>query len=187
MHRGLKTRVAAAAAGILLAGCGAHSAASGERKPLPVVAIGGLSRQAPPGLARGPLPGPGTTQRVETAGAELAVTLRRVIDPLRGSGAELPERARAVGVIVQIRSSGPKLYDSSATGDVSVVTSGGVVTPVLATHGICRTPLEDFDRYITAGEDRIGCVVFAVSDGATLVAVRFSPHAHRRGRLTWAP
>ena len=89
MHRGLKTRVAAAAAGILLAGCGAHSAASGERKPLPVVASGGLSRQAPPGLARGPLPGPGTTQRVETAGAELAVTLRRVIDPLRGSGAEL--------------------------------------------------------------------------------------------------
>ena len=90
-------------------------------------------------------------------------------------------------MIFQIRSSGPKLYDSSATGDISVLTSGGIVTPVLATRGICRTPLEDFDRYITAGEDRIGCVVFAVADGATLDAVRFSPHAHRLGRLTWAP
>ena len=127
------------------------------------------------------------TQRVDAAGAQLSVTLRRVIDPLRGAGAAVPEHARAVGVIVQIRSSGPKLYDSSATGDISVVTSGGVATPVLATHGICRTPLDDFDRYITAGEDRVGCVVFAVSDGATLDAVRFSPHAHRRGRLTWAP
>ncbi|MGH3745027.1 MAG: hypothetical protein ACRDTP_09230, partial [Mycobacteriales bacterium] len=103
------------------------------------------------------------------------------------SGAELPPRTRAVGVIMQIRSSGPSLYDSSATGDIEVLASAGVVTPVLATRGICKTPTDDFDRYITAGEDRVGCVVFAVADGATLDAVRFSPHAHRHGRLTWAP
>jgi len=58
---------------------------------------------------------------------------------------------------------------------------------VLATRGICRTPVNDFDRYITAGEDRVGCVVFAVADAAILDAVRFSPHAKARGRLSWAP
>jgi hypothetical protein len=113
--------------------------------------------------------------------------LRRVIDPLPAAGAGLPSGTRAVGVIVQIRSSGPKLYDSSATGDIELRASGGVVTPVLATRGICRTPLDDFDRYITPGEDRVGCVAFAVANGATLDAVWFSPHAHRLGRLTWAP
>jgi hypothetical protein len=124
---------------------------------------------------------------VVTAGAALEVTLRQVIDPLRGSGAKLQPGTRAVGVIVQIRSSGPAIYDSSATGDVSLVASAGPVTPVLATRGVCRTPLNDFDRYITGGEDRVGCVVFAVSDAATLDAVRFLPHAQLRGRLIWAP
>jgi hypothetical protein len=191
MPRGWKTGVPAAAIVVLivtmLAGCGSSGGAGGELKPMPVIGGARLSRRAPVALARRWLPGPGTVQRVDASGARLAVTLRRVIDPLRGSGAQLPAHARAVAVIVQIRSSGPQIYDSSATGDISVLTSGGVVTPVLATHGVCRTPLEDFDRYITGGEDRIGCVVFAVADGATLDAVRFSPHAHRRGRLTWAP
>lgn len=164
-----------------------RSSTGGELTSMPVLGGGRLSQHPPAGLARGSLPGPGTTQHVKSDGAVLTVTLRRVIDPLRASGARLPRHARAVGVIIQIRSAGPATYDSSATGDISVATSGGAVTPLLATHGICRTPLNDFDRYLTAGEDRIGCVVFAVSDGATLDAVRFSPHAHRRGRLTWAP
>jgi hypothetical protein len=124
---------------------------------------------------------------VNAAGAHLEVTVRKVIDPLRGSGAKLLPDTRAVGVFVQIRSSGPAVYDSSATGDISLAVSAGPVTPELATHGVCRTPLNDFDRYITAGEDRIGCVVFAVSDAATLDAVRFLPHAQLRGRLIWAP
>jgi hypothetical protein len=154
---------------------------------MPLADGSSLSARAPASLRRGVLPAPGVTQRVDSRGALLAVTLRSVIDPLRGSGAELPAATRAIGVFIQIRSTGPKLYDSSATGDVSIVASSGVVTPVLATRGICKTPVEDFDRYITAGEDRIGCVVFAVADGATLDAVRFSPHAQRLGRLTWAP
>jgi hypothetical protein len=129
----------------------------------------------------------GTTQRVDAAGARLEVKLRQVIDPLRGSGAKLQPGTRAVGVIVQIRSSGPAVYDSSATGDISLMPSAGPVTPLLATRGVCRTPLNDFDRFITAGEDRVGCVVFAVSDAATLDAVRFLPHARLRGQLTWAP
>lgn len=181
-------------AAVMLGGCGAahrpraRDADAGTRlKPLPVAAGAVLRQQAPTALGDAALPRVGTTQRVDTEGARLIVTLRRVLDPLRGSGAELPPRTRAVGVIVQIRSSGPRLYDSSATGDVSVMASSGEGTPVLATKGICRTRRDDFDRYITAGEDRVGCVVFAVGKGATLDAVRFSPHAHRLGRLTWAP
>ena len=146
-----------------------------------------LSPRPPESLRHGALAPVGTTQEVDAAGARLAVTLRRVIDPLRGAGAELAGGSRAVGVIFQIRSSGPRLYDSSATGDIRLIASHGVVTPVLATRGICKTPVNDFDRYITAGEDRVGCVVFAVANGATLDAVWFSPHALRLGRLTWAP
>lgn len=179
--------------GVVGTGTGTRAAAvsgphDGSHPAAVVVPAGaGLSGHAPVSLIRRALPPPGTTQRVDAAGAELAVTLRQVLDPLHDSGAELPAHTRAVGVIVQIRSSGPRLYDSSATGDISLLSSAGVGIPVLATRGPCRTPLNDFDRYITAGEDRIGCVVFAVADGATLDAVRFSPHAHRHGRLTWAP
>ena len=175
------------------AGCGSTVAphpelgAEGGLKPMPVSVAPSLSIDAPLRLRRGPVAEVGATQWVDTSGARLAVTLRSVIDPLLGSGAQLPRGERAVAVVVQIRNSGPKLYDSSATGDITLVASKGVVTPVLATHGICRTPLDDFDRYITAGEDRLGCVVFAVANGATLDAVRFSPHARRLGRLTWAP
>lgn len=183
-----------ALAAVVLGGCdAAHRArargagAVARLKPLPVAAGEVLSRRAPAALAHAALPRVGATQRVDTDGARLSVTLRRVRDPLRDSGAALPPHTRAVGVIVQIRSSGPRLYDSSATGDVSVMASSGVATPLLATRGACRTPRDDFDRYITAGEDRVGCVVFAIEKGATLDAVRFSPHAHRLGRLAWAP
>lgn len=173
-----------------LAGCGSSSHArtgkeihrdGGFPSPRPLTAA------APDAISRDPLPEVGVTQHVDAGGARLAVTLRRVIDPLRNSGADLQAGARAVGVVVQIRSTGPQVYDSSATGDLSVVASSGAVTPMLATRGICKTPVNDFDRYITAGEDRVGCVVFAIDDGATLDAVRFSPHARARGRLTWAP
>jgi hypothetical protein len=149
--------------------------------------VGTLSQRAPSSLTHDELPPVGSTQHIVTQGAWLSVTLRAVIDPLTGSGARLQAATRAVAVVVQIRNSGPAIYDSSATGDFTVVPSSGTVTPVLAARGVCKTPLEDFDRYITAGEDRVGCVVFAVSDGATLAAVRFSPHARAVGRLVWAP
>jgi hypothetical protein len=146
-----------------------------------------LSGTAPASLSRHALPPVGTAQAVDARGARLTVAVRQVIDPLRDSGAALPSRTRATGVIVQIRNAGPKVYDSSATGDISLVVSHGAVTPVLATRGVCRTPLNDFDRYITAGEDRVGCVVFVIAAGAILEQVRFSPHAEKRGRLVWAP
>lgn len=145
-----------------------------------------LTSRAPRGLARALKGRPiGVTQSVQTRGARLAVTVREVIDPLRHAGVRLQPGARAVGVLVQIRSSGPAVYDSSATGDFRLVPSIGRATPALATRGVCRTPDQDFDRYITAGEDRVGCVVFAVPGNATIEGVVFDPHAHAHGRLTW--
>lgn len=145
-----------------------------------------LSPTAPKGLAR-PVHGRriGATQSVDTRNAHLTVTVREVIDPLLGAGVKLRPHTRAVGVLVQIRSAGPALYDSSATGDFHLVLSAGRATPALATRGPCRTPHQDFDRYITGGEDRVGCVAFMVRQDARIEAVRFDPHAQRRGRLTW--
>jgi len=128
----------------------------------------------------------GSWQQVESRGAALSVAVRSVIDSLKGAGATLQKGTRAVGVLVQIENAGPAVYDSSATGDFTVVTSGGPVTPLLAKRGVCKTPVEDFDRYVTAGEDRVGCVAFAISIGATVTEVRFSPHAQAKGRLVWA-
>jgi hypothetical protein len=173
----------------LIAGCGAGASTddAGRQAPTVTTSRSSLVTLAPASVGRRALPPVGSTQRVDAGGADLEVTVRRVIDPLTGSGAKLQPDTRAVGVVVQIRSSGPAVYDSSATGDIELVPSAGPVTPVLATRGVCRTPLNDFDRYITAGEDRVGCVVFAVSDAATLDAVRFLPHARASGRLVWAP
>jgi len=145
-----------------------------------------ITPAAPASLREGALPRVDMAQSVFTEGAGLLVMLRAVIDPLTGSGARLPAGTRAVAVLVQIRNGGPAVYDSSATGDFAVIPSSGIATPVLATRGLCKTPQEDFDRYITAGEDRVGCVVYAVPDGATVSEVRFSPHARSAGRLVWA-
>jgi hypothetical protein len=199
MYPGFRALAPAAALVMVLAaglcGCGGaaqkpHRSGALARGGGASAVIGGgtpLGTGAPASLRRGELPRVGAWQQVASAGARLGIDLRRVIDPLRGSGARLPRDTRAVGVIMQVRNAGPRTYDSSATGDIRLVASTGTVTPVLATRGVCRTARDDFDRYITAGEDRVGCVVFAVSNGATLDAVWFSPHAHRLGRLTWAP
>ncbi len=127
----------------------------------------------------------GAAQHVGAGDSELIVRIAKLIDPLRGSGAALTASTRAAGVLVQIANAGPAVYDSSATGDFSLVVSAGAVTPVFAPRGLCQTPLRDFDNYITAGEHRTGCVAFAVPTGARILAVRFSPHAEPRGTLTW--
>lgn len=119
-------------------------------------------------------------------GTRLSVTVTRLIDPLSHSGAALQPGTRAVGVVLRIQNHGPGIYDSSATGDISIVPSSGSATPVFAAHGVCQTPLRDFDNYITAGEIRHGCVAFSIEMGAKVVAVRFSPHGRAAGRATWA-
>jgi hypothetical protein len=128
----------------------------------------------------------GTPQQTSSRGAHLTITVQRVIDPLNGSGASLLPGTRAVAITVALSNAGPALYDSSATGDFSVLVSRGTVTPLFVPAGICQTPVEDFDRYMTAGETRSGCVAFAIDDRARVVGVQFSPHAATAGRLSWA-
>lgn len=128
----------------------------------------------------------GTSERVLAAGTTLSVTVTRVIGHLGDSGAALQPGTRGVGVVVRIQNHGPGVYDSSATGDVSIVPSTGSARPVFAAHGVCQTPLRDFDNYITAGEVRQGCVAFSIQAGAKVAAVNFSPHGQAAGRASWA-
>jgi hypothetical protein len=128
----------------------------------------------------------GATQPVHAAGATLSVAVTRLIDPLRGSGAALQPGTRAVGVLVRISNKGPGIYDSSATGDISIVPSAGITTPVFASQGVCQTPLQDWDNYIVPGQQHSGCVVFSIDSDAKLLAVRFSPHGQAAGRTTWS-
>jgi hypothetical protein len=181
----------AAAAAALLCGCGSDSSAPpatsafADAKPLRPPA-----HRSAKSTSHRPRRGPsattiGATRRIDAGDAQLEVTVRRVIDPLRDSGASLPPRTRAVGVLVEIRNVGSGVYHSSATGDISVVPSHGAAPPVFAPAGICQTQLRDFDNYITSGEVRDGCVVFAVRRGAHLTAIRFSPHAQAAHRAIW--
>jgi hypothetical protein len=129
--------------------------------------------------------GVGATQRVNAGGSRLSVRVSRVIDPLRDSGAALPPGERAVGVLVSILNHGPAVYDSSSTTDVSLASSAGEGTAVFALHGVCETPLRNWDNYIVAGEAKSGCVTFGVGSGAKVTAVRFSPHGKPAGRVSW--
>ena len=76
-------------------------------------------------------------------------------------------------------------YDSTASGDVSVVISAGQAAPLYVKTGICQTPLVDFESLIGVGETRSGCVSFSVPRGARVTAVRFSPHSRTAGTVTW--
>lgn len=107
-----------------------------------------------------------------------------MLDPLTGSGAALLPGTRAVGVLVTIRAvSGT--YDSTASGDWSVLSTRGMAAPLFVKQGECQTPLVDFESEIGAGEERSGCVGFSVPARARIVAVRFSPHSRAPGTVTW--
>jgi hypothetical protein len=187
---------AAIGAAALAAGCGS----AGRTPAHPTATIPAhpnrLTRTAPAGLAGSSVPGRrhrftgpsvGTPQPTSSEGARLTITIQRLIDPLTGSGAALLPGTRAVAILVQLENLGTEIYDSSATSDFSLVASAGPVTPVFVPKGICQTPVEDFDRYLTTGAVASGCIAFAVPDRARVLAVRFSPYGRSRGRLTWLP
>lgn len=127
----------------------------------------------------------GASQHVHAGGSRLSVRVSKVIDPLRDSGATLPPGDRAVGVLVSILNHGPAVYDSSSTTDISLTSSKGAGTPSFAPHGVCETPLRNWDNYIVAGEAKSGCVTFAVRSGAKVATVQFSPHGQAAGRVSW--
>jgi hypothetical protein len=127
----------------------------------------------------------GTTQRVRAGDSTLSVTVTKVIDPLRDSGAALLPGTRAVGVVVTIRDDGGATYDSTASGDVSVVGSSGPAAPLFIRQGVCETPLTDFESLIAVGTAHSGCVGFTLAGNTGIRAVRFSPHSRAPGTVLW--
>ncbi len=174
-----KTRLAVlAAAGSALAACGS----SGSAPTAPPAKR--LAAPAPPARPAGPQVG--ATQSVRARGTALQVTVTRVIDPLRGSGATLLPGTRVIGVVVRIRNRGPGEYDSSSTGDLAIVPASGAAAATYASRGSCMTQDRDFDNQISAGETRQGCVAFALGRRVRLVAVRFSADGGGAGVANWA-
>jgi hypothetical protein len=163
-----------------IAGCGSQATTAAVFHPLRPP----ISRPRPRRPARH-RPSLGATERVKAGATTLSVTVGSVVDPLRGSRASLLPGTRAVGVNAEVRNDGPGVYDSSSTGDFSIVPSSGSATPVFAPSGACATPLRDWDNDISTGELRTGCVAFALNAHARVLTVRFSPHAAAPGRGTW--
>jgi hypothetical protein len=189
---GRRTRVglaafAAIAVAVAIAGCDSGASSSSTSTSTSSVVYHPLRPPSPPSRPKthhGPVVG--QTQRVHAPGTVLSVTIHQLLDPLRGSGAALPPGTRAVGLVAEIVNDGPGVYDSSSTGDFSLIPSAGTATPVFAPQGDCQTPLRDWDNEISVGESRGGCVAFAVPARARIIAARFSPHALASGRVTWS-
>lgn len=97
----------------------------------------------------------------------------------------LPPGTRAVGVMLTIHNVGGGTYDSTASGDVSLLTSRGPAAPLFVRTGRCATPLTDFESLIGGGETRHGCVGFSVAGHARVTGVRFSPHSRAPGSVAW--
>lgn len=127
----------------------------------------------------------GRPQRVHAGSSILSVTVTRVDGSLSGTGAALLPGTRATGVQLTIRNDSGQTYDSTASGDVSVIISSGMAAPLFIRQGPCQTPLTDFESLIGVGETRSGCVGFTVPRGARVVGVRFSPHSRPPGNVTW--
>jgi hypothetical protein len=127
----------------------------------------------------------GTALRVHAGTSTLLVTVTRVLDPLTGTGSALLPGHRATGVEVTIRVVAGATYDSTASGDWSILTTAGLASPLFVKQGVCETPLADFESLIGVGEPRDGCVAFSVPRHARILSVRFSPHSRARGTVAW--
>jgi hypothetical protein len=124
--------------------------------------------------------------RVRAGATTLVVTPRRVLFPLRGSGALLSPGDRAAGVEVTVHNVGHGVYDSSSESDVKLRASeGGFAEPAFVSSGPCATSEIDFLKEVQPGESRSGCVAFDLPKRARPVAVRFSPEGRPVGGQTW--
>jgi hypothetical protein len=127
----------------------------------------------------------GRAQRVHAGSSTLSVTVSKLYGSLSGTGAALLPGTHAAGVQLTIRNDAGATYDSTASGDVSVITSSGAAAPLFIKQGVCETQLTDFESLIGVGETRTGCVGFTVPHGALVVGVRFSPHSRAPGSVAW--
>jgi hypothetical protein len=112
---------------------------------------------------------------VAATGTTLVVKVKRVFDPLLGSGAKVPAGKVPVGVLIVVRNAGPGSYDSSYTSDFSLLTTGGPAMPVFAPAGVCQTYVQDFMNELSPGEVRTGCIAYLIPRGTALTRVRLAP------------
>ena len=126
----------------------------------------------------------GARQGVHIDGTYLTVTVLRVLGLTHTGSPTLPG-TRQVGVELRIANQAGATYDSTASGDLSLVLSAGEAEPLDIRRGVCETPLQDFESIVSAGSVRAGCVAFSVPRRARVIGVRFSPHSRPRGALTW--
>ena len=136
----------------------------------------------PPHMVHGPPIG--SRQQVHTHGADLTVTVTRVLS-LTHTHSPALGGTRQVGVSLRIANQAGETYDSTSSGDVSVVLSAGQAEPLFVRAGPCATPLVDFESMIESGDVRSGCVAFSVPRRSRILGVRFSPHARTAGTLSW--
>ena len=133
------------------------------------------------------LPAVGASRRVPASGTTLIVTIRSLVDPLRGSGTPVAPGMKPVAVLVSVRNAGPGSYDSSATGDFSLDSAAGQGSPLFVQKGACQTPLRDFMNAISAGELRTGCVAFSIPSDQQPTTVGFAPDGGSAGpRRLWS-
>jgi hypothetical protein len=174
-----------------LAGCGGGSGSSSSGAVTTSATTTNTTTRAAPRKPRRPgrLPAHaapvGRTQRVRAGSSTLSVTVTRVYGSLTGTGASLLPGTHAAGVQLMIHDDGGATYDSTASGDVSVITSSGMAAPLFIKQGVCQTQLTDFESLIGVGETHAGCVAFAIPGAARVVGVRFSPHSRAPGSVTW--
>jgi hypothetical protein len=154
----------------LITGCGG----SGTSQP----STSAASAPAPPSVGK-PL-------GMRAGATTIVVTPRRVIFPLRGSGAPLLPGDRAAGVQLTLRNVGHGVYDSSSESDVKLRSSeGSFADPAFASSGPCATTEIDFLKEVQPGESRSGCIAFDLPKGTRPVSVRFSPEGRPGGGRTW--
>jgi hypothetical protein len=155
---------------------------------LPASSCGG-SGTSQPSTSAASTPAPpsvGKPLRLHAGATTLVVTPRRVIFPLRGSGATVAPGDRAAGVDLVLRNVGHAVYDSSSESDVRLRSSGGsFAEPAFASSGPCATTEIDFLKEVEPGESRSGCVAFDVPRGARPVAVRFAPEGRPASGRIW--
>ncbi len=179
---------------LAVTGCGgaAHSSTAGSATaPVPSTSSSTTTTattSARPPRRRRPAPrgAPvGAALHVHAGNSTLLVTVSKVLDPLTGTGSSLLPGHRASGVQVTIRVVAGETYDSTASGDWSILTTAGLASPLFVKQGACQTQLADFESLIGVGESRDGCVAFSVPKRARILSVRFSPHSRARGSVAW--
>jgi hypothetical protein len=126
----------------------------------------------------------GARQGVHIDGTYLTVTILHVLT-LTDTGSPTLPGTRQVGVELRIANQAGATYDSTASGDLSLVLSAGESEPLDIRRGVCETPLQDFESIVSAGSVRVGCVAFTVPRHSRVIGVRFSPHSRPPGTLTW--